>query len=392
MYELLIDKVIGEDEWRAWIGEETEISSADVRAALSAFPSGETEMRIVIDSPGGDVFEGITMFNIIRDFARNHPDVRITTYIQGMAASMASVVALAAWSVNPANTVVAEDNAVFMIHNAWGIVIGNANDMRDGADWFGKIDDMLRASYVRRTGKSEEDIRAMMDAETWLWGNEIKDAGFADEILDSAQAEGVQDNIASGKVFSVANDKANRLVSAKAAFKKSQELLQSVSAKRRETNGGRNFRAAAMALGLTGGSPSKTGAAASAEDKKGGCMKITADELKRDNPDVYAQVVQDGEKSGVAKEQARASRLLALGEKSGAMDYALECIKNGSDPADEKVIDSFMDRGAAAKALALQKEDGDVPDVNPPKNDKNADLNAVMAAFDRETGADKWEK
>lgn len=398
MYELLIDKVIGEDEWRAWIGEETEVSSGDVRKALADFPSGETELRITIDSPGGDVFEGITMFNIIRDFARNHPDVRITTYIQGMAASMASVVALAAWSVNPANTVVAEDNAVFMIHNAWGIVIGNEHDMREGADWFGKIDDMLRASYVRKTGKSDEDIRAMMDAETWLWGNEILDAGFADEILDSAQAEGVQDDIASGKVFpvgkvfSVANDKANRLVSAKAAFKKAQELLQSVSAKRRETSGGRNFRAAAMALGLTGGSPSKTGAVASAEDKKGGCMKITADELKRDNPDVYAQVVQDGEKSGVAKEQARASRLLALGEKSGAMDYALECIKNGSDPADEKVIDAFMDKGAAAKALALQKADGDVPDVNPPKNDKNADLNAVMAAFDRETGADKWEK
>lgn len=110
-------------------------------------------------------------------------------------------------------------------------------------------------------------------------------------------------------------------------------------------------------------------------------MKITADELKRDNPDVYAQVVQDGEKAGVAKEQARASRLLALGEKSGAMDYALECIKNGSDPADEKVIDAFMDKGAAAKALALQKADGDVPDVNPPKNDKNADSKAMNDAF-----------
>ena len=69
MFELLINKVIGE----AWFEES--VSSDDVRKALAAFPSGETEMRITIDSPGGDVFEGITIFNIIRDFARNNPDV-----------------------------------------------------------------------------------------------------------------------------------------------------------------------------------------------------------------------------------------------------------------------------------------------------------------------------
>ena len=122
-------------------------------------------------------------------------------------------------------------------------------------------------------------------------------------------------------------------------------------------------------------------------------MKITVDELKKDNPEIYAQIVQDGEKSGIAKEQARVSRLLALGEKSGAKEFALECIKNGSDPSDEKVIDAFMDKGAAAKYLANVAEDEKtIPNVNPPKEDKNEDMNAVMAAFDRETGADKWEK
>ena len=120
MFELLIDKVIGEDEWAAFTGVPEEISADFVRKSLAAFPQGETEMRITIDSPGGDVFEGITIFNIIRDFARNNPDVEITTYVQGMAASMASVIALAAWSVNPRNDVIVEDNSIFMIHNAWG--------------------------------------------------------------------------------------------------------------------------------------------------------------------------------------------------------------------------------------------------------------------------------
>ncbi len=394
MYELLIDKVIGADEWRAWFDEETEFSSDDARKALAAFPSGETEMRITIDSPGGDVFEGITIFNIIRDFARNNPNVEITTYIQGMAASMASVIALAAWSVNPRNAVIVEDNSIFMIHDAWGIVVGNANDMREGAEWFSNIDDMLRAVYVRRSGKSDDEIKAMMDAESWLWGNEIIEAGFADAIMDSTKDAGVLEDLANGLVNSVPNDKNERLVSAKAAFTKSQELMRSVSAKRKENGGGKSFRAAAMALGIAGGLLPKNEADFSAENKKGdSSMKITVDELKKDNPEIYAQIVQDGEKSGIAKEQARVSRLLALGEKSGAKEFALECIKNGSDPSDEKVIDAFMDKGAAAKYLANVAEDEKtIPNVNPPKEDKNEDMNAVMAAFDRETGADKWEK
>lgn len=375
MFELLIDKVIGEDEWRAWFGEETEITSDDVRKALAAFPSGETEMRITIDSPGGDVFEGITIFNIIRDFARNNPDVKITTYVQGMAASMASVIALAAWSVNPRNDVIVEDNSIFMIHNAWGIVMGDENDMREGAEWFSKVDDMLRAVYVRRSGKSDDEIKTMMDAETWLWGDEIVEASFADAIIDMPKND--------DGIEGVALTKNERLVSAKAAFTKSQELMRSVSAKRKENGGGKSFKAAAMALGFEGGSPSKNGAVDSADNKKGdGSMKITVDELKKDNPEIYAQIAQDGEKAGVAKEQGRVSRLLALGEKSGAKDFALECIKNGSDPSDEKVIDAFMDKGAAARHMAACAEDErNIPDVNPPKEDKNADAKAMNDAF-----------
>ena len=383
MFELLIDKVIGEDEWRAWFGEETEITSDDVRKALAAFPSGETEMRITIDSPGGDVFEGITIFNIIRDFARNNPDVKIMTYVQGMAASMASVIALAAWSVNPRNDVIVEDNSIFMIHNAWGIVMGDENDMREGAEWFSKADDMLRAVYVRRSGKSDDEIKMMMDAETWLWGDEIVEAGFADAIMDSTKSAGVQEDIANGLVHSVPNDKNERLVSAKAAFTKSQELMRSVSAKRKENGGGKSFKAAAMALGFEGGSPSKNGAAVSADNKKGdGSMKITVDELKKENPEIYAQILEEGKKLGGEEALARADRLLQLGERAGAVDAALKCFREGKDTNDTEVVDYIFDRGKANAILAAQMEDEkSIPDVNPPKEDKNADAKAMNDAF-----------
>ena len=374
MFKLTIDKVIGEDWWAKYTGVSEEISSAYVRDTLAAFPDNESELRIVIDSPGGDVFEGITIFNIIRDFARSNPDVKVTTYIQGLAASMASVIALAASSVNPdQNKVEAEDNSVFMIHNAWDIVAGNKNDLRDAADFLSQIDNVLAATYVKKSGKSEKEIAAMMDAETWLWGKEIMDAGFADIVLDVGSSA----------------TKDESFVSARGALAVARKKMQTVAAAYKTE--GRDFRAAALAMGFKGGLPSNSSLQGEEKINKEGCMKMTPEDLKRDNPDVYAAIAAEGEAAGIAKEQARASRLLAMGEKSGAKDYALDCIKNGRDPADPAVVDEFMDKGAAGRALAAQAADPDVPGVNTPKNDKNADKNAVMAAFDRETGADKWE-
>lgn len=371
MVELLINKVIGEDWWEQYTGVQEEISANYVRNQLKAFPENEKELRIVIDSPGGDVFEGVTIFNIIRDFARNNPSVKITTYIQGMAASMASIIALAANAVNQENKIIAEDNSTYMIHNAWGIAIGNENDMREAADFFAGIDSMMRNVYMRKTGKNENDIRSMMDAETWLWGKDILEAGFVDEIIDSENKADEPANM---------NDS---LISARAEFKKSRELVNSMNLKRGGEALKRDWAAAAVACGYKkGGEPSKAEALASVENKKGGCMKITAEELKRDNPDVYTQVFQDGEAAGVKKEQARVNRLLTLGQKAGANDYALECIKSNAEPSDEKVIDAFMEKGAAAKALAAQAQDQSVPDVNPPKDDKNADKKAMNEAFD----------
>ena len=369
MVELLINKVIGEDWWEQYTGVQEEISANYVRNQLKAFPENENELRIVIDSPGGDVFEGVSIFNIIRDFARNNPSVKITTYIQGMAASMASIIALAANAVNQENKIIAEDNSTYMIHNAWGAVVGNENDMREAADFFAGIDSMMRTVYMRKTGKNENDIRSMMDAETWLWGKNILEAGFVDEIIDGENNADEAANM---------NDS---LISARAEFKKSRELVNSMNLKRGGEALKRDWAAAAVAIGFKGGEPSKAEALASVENKKGGCMKITAEELKRDNPDVYNQVFQDGEAAGVKKEQARVNRLLTLGQKAGANDYALECIKSNAEPSDEKVIDAFMEKGAAAKALAAQAQDQNVPDVNPPKDDKNADKKAMNEAF-----------
>lgn len=376
MKDLVIDKQIGPDWWAEYTGISEEISARWVREQLAAFPDGETELRIVIDSPGGDVFEGITIFNLIRDFVRAHPDVRVTTYVQGMAASTASVIALAANSVRDENLIKVEDNSIFMIHNAWGVVTGNEHDMREAADWFEKVDGVLRDAYVKRTGKSNEEIAAMMDAETWLWGNEIGEQGFADVVIvgNEAQAIPLGDK-----------ERDSAVLSAKAKFVEARQTMQKVSASAAKTERG-GYRAAALALGFKDGSPSAKacGNHSAGGNKTGGCMaKITVEELKKDCPDVYAAACADGEAAGIQKERERVNRLLAMGRKSGCVDFALDCIRDNANPADDKIVDAFMDKGAAAHALAAQAAEENVPPLNTPKADKDAGAKAMMDAFDK---------
>lgn len=158
------------------------ITADSIRQQLSKVKDGD-DVRIVVNSPGGDCFEGIAVYNAIRDFARNFKG-SVTTYVQGMAASAASWIALAASSVSEKNRVVVEDNSVFMIHDCWGLVIGNKNDMRDAADFAERVDGVMQKMLARKSGKSEAEIGELMDNETWYFGQEIIDAGFADEMAE----------------------------------------------------------------------------------------------------------------------------------------------------------------------------------------------------------------
>lgn len=371
MFELLIDKAIGDD----FMKNSSEITARFVRDSFSKIPDNENKIRLTIDSPGGDVFEGIAIFNIIRDFARNHPDIEIETYIQGMAASMASVIALAANSVNSEkNKIIVENNSAFMIHNAWGVVIGNANDMKDAADWFGKIDGLIRATYTKRTGKNETEIRKLMNDETWFFGNEIFESGFCDYVEEMDNEVNKNDwlTAAKAKVCSTQNKLREKTLNAQRKF---------------------DYSAAASTLGFnldkTVGGPTvqdKTDGGKNLPDgKKGGCM--TAEEFKKDNPEAYAQIVEEGKKLGEEAAQARATRLLQLGEKAGAVNAAIQCFREGKDTNDPEVVDYLFDRGKAEQILALQREDEkEIPDLhNLPKNTLD-DSEEMFGGFNNAVG------
>jgi len=131
------------------------------------------DVVIEIASPGGAVFEGVEIFNAIRNY-----EGRTEARIIGMAASMASYIPLAA------DKVIAEDNATFMIHNVWTIAMGDSEALMDEAERLESLNKLLAQEYIKKTGKSEKEVLEMMAAETWLYGKEIKKAGFVDGLIE----------------------------------------------------------------------------------------------------------------------------------------------------------------------------------------------------------------
>lgn len=132
-----------------------------------------SQINLRIHSPGGDVFAGMAIYNTLKA----HP-ARLDVYIDGLAASMASVIAMAG------DKVYMPVNAMMMIHKPWGAQGGDADEMRRYADLLDKVEATLVQAYASKTGKSPEDIHALLKAETWMDGSEAVAAGFADQLID----------------------------------------------------------------------------------------------------------------------------------------------------------------------------------------------------------------
>lgn len=131
-------------------------------------------INLRINSLGGDVFDGMAMYNVIK-----RREAKTTVYIEGIAASIATIIALGA------DEVVMAENSLFMIHNAWGGTMGEAKEMRKTADTLDKISGELIDIYRKKTGLSYEVLSEMMDEETWLNAEEALSMGFINTISDS---------------------------------------------------------------------------------------------------------------------------------------------------------------------------------------------------------------
>lgn len=165
--------IIGHDYWT---GEG--VTAKRIAAALRTM--GDNDVTVNINSPGGDMFEGLAIYNLLREHKG-----QVTVKVLGVAASAASIIAMAGDHIQVARA------GFLMIHNAWVGVAGNRNDLRDYADYLEPFDRSMADIYAARTGDDRATIEKMMDGETWIGGSDAIEQGFADSLLASDEVSEV---------------------------------------------------------------------------------------------------------------------------------------------------------------------------------------------------------
>ncbi|MBH9725122.1 Clp protease ClpP [Burkholderia contaminans] len=157
------------DNW-----EGTGITAKRISAALRNI--GARDLTVNVNSPGGDFFEGVAIYNLLREHK-----AKVTVNVMGLAASAASVIAMAG------DEILMGDGAFLMIHNAWTVAIGNRHDIAAAAEVLAPFDAAMAKVYSQRAGISEVEAASLMDKETWIGAEQAVADGFATGLLDSAK-------------------------------------------------------------------------------------------------------------------------------------------------------------------------------------------------------------
>lgn len=169
----LYDMIVDSDEEAEWWGG---VSPGNFARTLNAITAPEIHLRV--KSPGGSVFAARAMEQAIREHSS-----RIVTHVDGLAASAASFLIL------PSDEIIMAPGAFLMIHKAWTIAWGNADELLKTADLLEQIDTSLVKSYASKTGQSDVDIAAWMAAETWIEAERAVELGFADRVAETTRGK-----------------------------------------------------------------------------------------------------------------------------------------------------------------------------------------------------------
>lgn len=203
-----------------WIYDWLEYESccpADVKNVIAELTDENEELKVIINSPGGDVQAGQEIYSILKDI--KNP---VTINVQSMAASAASMIAMAG------DTVKMSPVALLMIHNASTCAAGDYRDMQHTADVLQTVNTAILQAYLAKTGKTEDELREMMDKETWLTANQCLEAGFADEIIKD-EKPGIITNAMIGRL-SVTDEMIAKVKAEKAAKEASDAAAEAEKA------------------------------------------------------------------------------------------------------------------------------------------------------------------
>ncbi len=311
--EILLYGVLSEFVWF-----DDEISSKMFADELRAL-GDVAELNVRINSTGGDVFAGTAIYSMLRSHK-----AAVTVHVDGLAASAASVVAMAG------DTVVMPGNALMMIHNPWTFAAGDSDELRKNADTLDVIREGMVAAYHAKTGLGRQKIIAMMDAETWMTAEDAVSLGFADVAKEPL-------NVAAslrGKVLEINGEEFDL-----SGFKNAPTRLR--SAKKEEMGLDKETEVNGAAT-----PPQAQSTAPDAVPQAGVPMQTAAFDLERfktENPEAYAAAF----RAGALHERARQEEIDALA--SPGLEEIVKAAKYASDDTPERV---------AVAIVKAQKEQG----------------------------------
>lgn len=282
-------------------------------------------VRLHLNTPGGSVFDGVAIYNALKQHA-----AKVETYIEGLAASSGSIVALAG------DTVYMAENAFYMIHEPYVLAIGDSNELRKTADVLDKIRDTMVTTYIKASGSDEEQIKQWIADETWFTAEEAKAAGFVDEITEEVEA-------AAGYDLSVYGNVPENLL---AEFGKN-------------SGKGKN-RSPGMSGTLNVFNSDESLTERGKIMPKESIKNLTLDELKAERSDLFEQVFAKGKADGEKTERDAFARVVELCE--GDNELAVKCFTESK--TDVEVLQ--------AKNAKLAAENAELKN-NPPKGKKKVD-------------------
>ena len=164
----------GEIASETWWGDE--VTPEAFRTELRQMKG---DLTVHLNSPGGDVFAGVAIYNALKDYTKG----KVVVKVDGLAASIASVVAMAG------DEIIMSPGSMMMIHNPWSVGVGSSDELRKAADTLDQIKDSILPIYTDRSGLSEDEVKDLMDAETWMTAEKAVELGFADTVQKATKDE-----------------------------------------------------------------------------------------------------------------------------------------------------------------------------------------------------------
>lgn len=309
------------------------------------------DILLDLNSGGGYITDGVSIFNKIRGYDKGTIIARVS-----YAASMMTQIALAADEVQ------VYDNSIFMIHNAQGGAYGDYRELDKRSKVLKSMTNMLAKTYEKKSGKTANEVLEMMNDDTYLFGQEILDQGFADEILEAESDE----NKTKDEAIAYATV---QLEAANKALKEESVSIEALSA----CVGGCNLENLSYNNAAEAPDQDRGGDSSPSTNSKKGDEIMKISELKAQHPELFAEVVE----LGVSQERERVSAHLTMGEASGDMALAVASINDGAEMS--ATINAKYMAAHMKRKESNDRQDENVGGMNTNENDDNVNDDEAMA-------------